>query len=509
VLPPGAAETVCVDSFNVCSIRYTDARRYGCGSFGHCCELGDLCQVGGKECSGDECLTSAAQCQCRTCLNEADNEVCIRDGGGCSVNGRCGTVRHAICEINVQNPGSPLPQATILPPETDCCGTAFPDYVDCESAEAGSATQTTASGTTTTSASCGAGTSRRTCCPRKQAADSSSATPTPTPSVTPAPSNAAVGGASWVDQCHSQASAFLSQSDSACRAAAPGAFPLFQQTFASKCTDVEQSIPASKVQTCEDLRSMLDHPQRGFCVKCYDQGSSSSSCFDKEATHACLVTDPVTTTAASAYAQCFGGSGAHTAGAGGAKLVLMKSLQVGDNVLASRDAISRIVVNQHSAFDSFAPMLTMRMSNGAALSITPDHALFLDGRLQAASEVRVGSTLTNDRGTDATTVLRVTHTRGRAVINPVTVAGTILATDKGTPVLAASHPIWISPLLLASPAARTAANVALAIVGDSCGAVSFAAVLVVKILAALAVVRLAKASVNRGTSTASGTPKTA
>ena len=45
-------------------------------------------------------------------------------------------------------------------------------------------------------------------------------------------------------------------------------------------------------------------------------------------------------------------------------------------------------------------------------------------------------------------------------------SGTILASDSGAPVLAASHPIWIAPALLASPTVRVVTNVAIFIAGD-------------------------------------------
>jgi hypothetical protein len=209
------------------------------------------------------------------------------------------------------------------------------------------------------------------------------------------------------------------------------------------------------------------------------------TCFAKEASTACLVFGDAAPTAA--YAQCYEGAAEE-----GAKLVLMKELAAGDRVLSMAEgalAITRVVVNQHVNADKSAPMLTLHTSQGA-VSMTPDHAVFVDGALVAASEAKVGSVLTNAQGEVA--IKRITKSDA-AIVNPVTASGTILASDASAPVLAASHPIWIAPLMVESTVARSVANAALYFVGNSVETSSrtgFVALLLAKAAATLAVVGL-------------------
>lgn len=207
------------------------------------------------------------------------------------------------------------------------------------------------------------------------------------------------------------------------------------------------------------------------------------ACFAKEASTACLAFGDATP--AAAYAQCYEGAAEESA-----KLVLMKELTAGDRVLTITEgllAITRVVVNQHAHADKSAPMLTLHTSQGA-VSMTPDHAVFVDGALVAASEAKAGSVLTTAEGEVA--VARVTKSEA-GIINPVTATGTILASDASAPILAASHPIHIAPLMLESSVARSVANAALYFVGNSVETSSrtgFVALLLVKAAATLAVV---------------------
>ena len=185
-----------------------------------------------------------------------------------------------------------------------------------------------------------------------------------------------------------------------------------------------------------------------------------------------------------AYVACYGSGGDALASApanaalmtergASAEAVLMASLEVGDAVLTvAADGgleVTRIVVNQHQHDDDEAELLVLHLSSGAELVLTPTHAIFADGALVAASEATVGAVLEcrAEVGAAAKVVVeRVEKTRG-AVINPVTAAGTLLASDRGPPVLAASHPIWIAPILVGSVVARALVNAALGAVGDS------------------------------------------
>jgi len=219
--------------------------------------------------------------------------------------------------------------------------------------------------------------------------------------------------------------------------------------------------------------------------------AKKSGCFDKQATTACRVTDA---TPSAAYNACFRGKAI-----AGAERVLMADLAASDLVLTSTEgelAITSVVANQHAASDETAPMLTLHTSGGAALSLTLDHAIFIDGKLAAAADAKVGSSLTNARG-EATTIKRIVRSEAAAIINPVTASGTILASDKGTPFLAASHPMYIAPYVLASPAARAVVNAAIFVAGDVVDVATFAASLLAKIGATAALVALTKKVLRR------------
>lgn len=122
----------------------------------------------------------------------------------------------------------------------------------------------------------------------------------------------------------------------------------------------------------------------------------------------------------------------------------MASLRAGDAVLSDLDAISRVVVNQHAAQTAHASAM-VRIDYGVGLlELTPDHVIKADGEFVAAREVEAGSMLGEYE------VMAVT--RGVAeVINPITVAGTILAAGKeGKPVVASVYPEWVASRMLSS-----------------------------------------------------------
>ena len=118
----------------------------------------------------------------------------------------------------------------------------------------------------------------------------------------------------------------------------------------------------------------------------------------------------------------------------------MAALTAGDLVLtASVDgalAATRVLVNEHAARDARSSLLEVTTAGGAVLSLTPDHPLYIDGRLRAARELTPGVALRRASG-EAVAVVRVASRFG-TVVNPVTAAGTLLASDGGAPVLAGS-----------------------------------------------------------------------
>jgi len=140
------------------------------------------------------------------------------------------------------------------------------------------------------------------------------------------------------------------------------------------------------------------------------------------------------------------------------KRVPLASLRAGD-VVATLDAngapaLTRIIVNQHVADERVAPLLTLETAGGgASITVTADHVIALDGQFLAAAHAAVGRSLS------AGAITRISETSG-AVINPVTVAGTMLVTDKhgGAPVLTTTHPEWSATFMLAAPTFAFAAS---------------------------------------------------
>jgi len=187
---------------------------------------------------------------------------------------------------------------------------------------------------------------------------------------------------------------------------------------------------------------------------------ANKACFAKETTTTCRITQGASVEAS--FDACYKGRGQ------AAELVLMAELEAGDVVLTATPEGSlvktTVVVNQHLAHEVTSEILTLSTSDGASISLTPDHALVINGGLAPAAEAKIGASLTGPHGT-STTVKRI-HSSAAPVVNAVTASGTILASDGGRPVLAASHPAWIAHLVVESPSARAVINAALMAAGD-------------------------------------------
>jgi len=226
---------------------------------------------------------------------------------------------------------------------------------------------------------------------------------------------------------------------------------------------------------------------------------ADNACFAKESAFACRLIAPEATPER-AYHSCYDEPN------GAAERVPMGHLARGDFVLTlttdGAARLSSVLVNQHASAAVTAPLITIHTNQGAALTLTADHAIFVDGALAAASAAIVGSKLITARG--EAVVTKVTTATAASVVNPVTAAGTILASAAvGAPILAASHPIHFAPLLLASPTALAFANAALLLVGDSieyASAATFCGIAAVKLAATLVVGRLVARLVRGGKS---------
>ena len=112
----------------------------------------------------------------------------------------------------------------------------------------------------------------------------------------------------------------------------------------------------------------------------------------------------------------------------------MTDLRSGDHVLTlvgGAPAVTRVFLTEHVAKTEATPVRTLHHAGGS-LTVTPDHAIELDGVFAPARAAHVGSKLTTADG--AVRIERVVEGR-EGIINPVTLTGTILAADNaGTPV---------------------------------------------------------------------------
>ena len=195
------------------------------------------------------------------------------------------------------------------------------------------------------------------------------------------------------------------------------------------------------IATCQALEGIpSDNKTTVKCTGTYEVGQgktdppwkSDYGCFAKETSTACLLASPT--------AEC--------------QPVLMADLVPGDVVLG-RDGATTVLAVQHKAVDTLAEMLTFHTAGGASVSMTRDHAVFADGELVAAAQVKVGSLLSTGA------VKRIAKSEG-AIINAVTADGTIVADG----ILAASNPMWIASLTVDAPLTRAVVNGILFAVGD-------------------------------------------
>ena len=156
---------------------------------------------------------------------------------------------------------------------------------------------------------------------------------------------------------------------------------------------------------------------------------------------------------------------------------LMANLAVGDYVLG-RDGATRVIAVQHKANDIVSDMLTFH-TDGRAVSMTADHGVFVDGKLVAAGDAKVGSALS------AGTIQRITKSKAR-IINAVTADGTVVADG----VLAASNPAWLAALTIDAPWTRAVANALVLAAGDVDSIGEGAVAVLGKVAAGLAVAAL-------------------
>lgn len=125
----------------------------------------------------------------------------------------------------------------------------------------------------------------------------------------------------------------------------------------------------------------------------------------------------------------------------------MADLTAGD-LVATAYGLERVVINQHKGDGQWATsLLRIETADGAAITVTPEHVIAIDGAFVPAAEAAVGRSLSTGA------ISKVAHLEAGPVINPITSSGTILVADVhgGAPVLSSTYPEYIAGFLLALP----------------------------------------------------------
>ena len=103
----------------------------------------------------------------------------------------------------------------------------------------------------------------------------------------------------------------------------------------------------------------------------------------------------------------------------------MAAVQIGDRVLATTGEYSPVYMFSHRLDAAKAAFVTLEAGSGVNLQLTPDHYVYVNGALAAASTVAVGDALTLRDGS-AATVTKVHTTWAQGLYNPHTMHGDIV-----------------------------------------------------------------------------------
>mmetsp|Transcript_36886 Transcript_36886/g.73573 ORF Transcript_36886/g.73573 Transcript_36886/m.73573 type:complete len:604 (-) Transcript_36886:481-2292(-) len=173
--------------------------------------------------------------------------------------------------------------------------------------------------------------------------------------------------------------------------------------------------------------------QNGNTDDGYWEETCHNACFSAQSTHACKVVSSIIP-ASTAHSLCFDRSGGAITGNSTelVHLLPMTELGAGDTVLSmdmnGRLVFDHVLVNMHMHDQRKAQMVHLHHSNGT-VSMTLDHMLWLCGRgLVAAGEVRMWDLI---MGNGHCYAIHAIEYSNEDIINPITLSGFILATDKG------------------------------------------------------------------------------
>jgi hypothetical protein len=103
----------------------------------------------------------------------------------------------------------------------------------------------------------------------------------------------------------------------------------------------------------------------------------------------------------------------------------MDNLQIGDKVLAGHQTFSDVYMFSHRLSEAGAEFVRIESQNGHVLMLTPNHYLYVNGKLAVAGTVKVGDLLTTGQGASVE-VVYVSRAWADGIYNPHTMDGDIV-----------------------------------------------------------------------------------
>jgi len=120
----------------------------------------------------------------------------------------------------------------------------------------------------------------------------------------------------------------------------------------------------------------------------------------------------------------------------------MSDLAVGDRVLVGANTYSEVYMFGHRDASAEATFVTIATSNGQSISLSPNHYIYVNGKLAVASSVKVGDVVIV-RDDSEVTVTAVSQARDTGLYNPHTMQGDIVVNG----VKASTYTAVVAPAL--------------------------------------------------------------
>lgn len=107
------------------------------------------------------------------------------------------------------------------------------------------------------------------------------------------------------------------------------------------------------------------------------------------------------------------------------KKVTMDKIKLGDRVLVAPDEYSEVYLFTHQLPEATAEVVKLTTLNGEQLRLTPNHYIYIDGKLAAAHTVKPGDAVTLGNGTQVP-VATVGREMANGLFNPHTLHGDVV-----------------------------------------------------------------------------------